>query len=420
MHNTVIIDNPKRGKLKLAAFSLGILMIFFLVMAVVMILMLNNDYNGETETVEGVVTAVSSGDSHTLTIGEETFNTTLLANIHNADCEQLLHKTVTLQLPAKQLFGTYRTVLGVTSGETVIDAAATIELQRHDCKVGAIVLGSVAAALLIACTAVVIWRLNVAAQIECDLTQQYSLFTLGRHPICKQRKWIAVYFAVMIALTVAFGIASQFTSGGVGLAMSLATLCMVPLMVAGYFPLVAVVRKRERAFYAENFPFDFFDASQIAMRKKFREELQQMIDLEKQLHPHRYGDGGNGYNVDFTPDGVVLSQPDAGDLPPVNDVFDAELPPEGKLVPYAKLHFEAVPFYRKKDHPLNVMIRSRIDPSDLSDLPQDMENDLNIVLDSNLLTTLRQFDVQVDNLQYLLDNKRQLMAENCTMRRKRK
>ena len=78
-----------------------------------------------------------------------------------------------------------------------------------------------------------------------------------------------------------------------------------------------------------------------------------------------------------------------------------------------ELNFEAVPYFRKRDRSMFIVIKSRL--TNVDSLPDtlDMTNDLHIILDTNLLATLRHFAVPVENLDFLLENKAQLIEEHC-------
>ncbi len=78
---------------------------------------------------------------------------------------------------------------------------------------------------------------------------------------------------------------------------------------------------------------------------------------------------------------------------------------------YEQLNFEALAHFRKNIHPMTVIIKSRLNRTD--DFPEEFVNDIHIALDINLLNTLKKFNIKVENLDYLLQNKKQLMLENC-------
>ena len=84
---------------------------------------------------------------------------------------------------------------------------------------------------------------------------------------------------------------------------------------------------------------------------------------------------------------------------------------------YGELNFEAIAHYRRNDHPMMIIIKSRLTKTDL---PEEFVNDLHIALDVNVLKTVQTFNVPVENLQYLLDNKKALMLENCRKKKRAK
>ena len=58
-----------------------------------------------------------------------------------------------------------------------------------------------------------------------------------------------------------------------------------------------------------------------------------------------------------------------------------------------------------------IIIKSRLKPQ--VDFPEDLVNDLHIAFDVNLQNTINAFNVPVENLDYLLENKKRLMLANC-------
>ncbi len=194
--------------------------------------------------------------------------------------------------------------------------------------------------------------------------------------------------------------------------------------------------KEEINFYDKNFPFDFSDISHIQMRKKAKEELQQQILKEYAEHPDTFADGGNGYDVTFDEKGVTLTLqmplwdeneesafPQQTEMPSADAVFGENSVTDinGKTeinfnktimsFTYEQLNFEALAHFRKNIHPMTVIIKSRLNRTD--DFPEEFVNDIHIALDINLLNTLKKFNIKVENLDYLLQNKKQLMLENC-------
>ena len=224
---------------------------------------------------------------------------------------------------------------------------------------------------------------------------------------------------VIVLSTTMIGLLSKITSvqsAQIAIGMSLGALSLLAVAVVILITTLWLYRK-ERRFYADNFPFDFTDVSNIPMRKKFKEQLQEELNAERALHPHRYGEGGNGSTVEFSDMGLKLYDFDLmyGSLDTTDEIFgvpDTELDAKCLVctIDYQTLNFVALPFYSKKLRPLSVVIKSRLDKSPDG---ANLENDVHLILDSNLLTSLQQFNVPVENLQYILDNKEQLIADNC-------
>lgn len=64
-----------------------------------------------------------------------------------------------------------------------------------------------------------------------------------------------------------------------------------------------------------------------------------------------------------------------------------------------------------------IIVKSRLAKTDL---PEEFTNDLHIALDVHVLETIKAFNVPVENLQFILDNKKPLMLENCRKRNRAK
>ena len=108
-------------------------------------------------------------------------------------------------------------------------------------------------------------------------------------------------------------------------------------------------------------------------------------------------------------------------MPSESDPFGGETKPFNVPVAtltYGELDFEAKAFYRKRTHPMLIIVKSRLVRRD--DFPEEFVNDIHFLLDENLLKTLKTFGVKIENLDYLLENKKQLMLENCYGRKPRK
>lgn len=412
MYNKVNVPNPKRQIIKLALFLLILVMALALVVLFTYRALDTRNYNGRVKEVSGTILRVEQDEDDTLITLDNgvTYNANYISNHFDFDLNSLKNKQVTFYLPEKQVGGDdiKAWILGIKQGdETVVDYLEVIAVGKAEAQTAMIICGIVAGVFGIAAIALFLLRTRINPVKEVDLYKAFCEFTRQRQPSCPQYKHlnvaIFIYLGVLLLVCAAIGIVCSLVdvlAVQISVAVALCAIyvgCTVALIV-----YANKLVQKEREFYAQNFPFDLDDITHMpayGKQKQFKEKMQAEILEERAKFPHRYSDAGNGYLVDFTENGVDLYDEESAFLMPVFKID------------YRQLNFQALPYYRKKDHPLTVIIKSRI--TDNSELPQEMENDLHFILDSNLLATLQQFDVEVENLQYVLDNKAQLMQENC-------
>lgn len=432
MNNTVILENPTHRRIKLAI----IVLLVFTAIIVVAVFTLRaantRNLNGDVREVTGTVSDIIYDNIAQIVFDDgSSYNANTCISFYDFDLNQLVGKNVALYVPDNQFGNGIPIILGiVVENETLIDYQETITAVRADNTTGMIVCSILAGITGMIALALFVWRLYIPVTKEFSLAEKYSEYSMQRQPHCPEHKVLVIYLiaglATIMALTLVYTIVvSIVKSDLVGMIFGLAIAVIIMIYGVAIAPLNIWLAKKEIEFYAANFPFDFTDVSHIRMRKSFKQQLQQMVESERKLYPHRYGDGGNGYEIDFTPHGVDFFATFDDEIennsavPTAENVFGLD---ENKKQPcftlsYERLNFEAVAIYRKYDHPITVVVKSRLTQD--CDLPKEMLNDVHIILDSNLLETLRTFSVEVENLQYLLDNKENLMKENCPKQRNR-
>ncbi len=447
MKNTVTVEKKIIGRLKLAAVVTFIFCCCMIFMLVSTKMIEKQNLNGNTNNVKGTITKVKHEDDiDYITVktedGESTYNVVFDSDI---DWNNYIDskKTVTV-ITTQQTFAINNLwAIGFEEdGNVIVDYNATLETLRAENKemitVSAICTGILAAATL----ALFIWRVNINPVTERPLDKQFSDFAYSRQPTCPQRKKMNIAVCVYIALLFICVIALTIVASGDGDNLSPATIACLSVFgviciggITAILVLSRIVFKKEIDFYAVNCPFDFTDLSHMTIRKKVKAELQKQIKAERELYPDVYGEGGNGYDVEFTPSGVNLyidfnynETPSNDisqvfeDMPSNADPFSDTVSPSANVpqlsLSYAELNFVAVPFYRKTSHPLTIMVKSRLNRRD--DFPEEFQNDIHFLLDSNLLETFKKFNVVVENLDYILENKKQLMLDNCYKRKTKK
>lgn len=425
MHNKIIMDNPAKAKLKGAALICLFVLIVFVCCTLAIADVDKKNLNGRTTTVTGVLEElVTEEETIYAVIDGKEYTTAVIESYYETDHEEgsfagfiqgYVGKTVEVTTPQEHVGNVTPWIIGLScDGDVLFDTQTILQVERAENKVVVLVFVLICVAMVLTVGVLWIIRINVNPTKEFTLAEKYADFYLTRQPTAKNKLgkiWMIVAIcAVMLSVVVIvvmgildapdeFALPTIITSMALYLA-----LCVVAVVST------SMSKRKARDFYAENLPFDFTDISHLKMDAKTKAELQQRLVEERQKFPHSYGDGGNGYDVTFTAEGIELREPVFEE----NDVVFDELQPENPPVitlPYDELKLEAVAFYYQGVNPMIVVIKSRLEQKDY--YPRELVNDLHFVLDKNLLNTLETFGVEVENLQYILQNKRQLMAQNC-------
>lgn len=451
MQNTVLVERKLRQNLMYALVILFIFCALMIAMLVCFSMIGKQNLNGNVTNVDGTIAKAERDDSiNVVTLtqenGEKQYNIVWDENKYNVDWTRYIDKKVTL-VTATQTFGASNTwALGLKVDNVVIvDYNDTITVKRAENKEMITIAAIIAGILGIATCGVFIWRVNINPTVERPLAEQYAEFLTHRQPTCPARKkmliglvvWLIVWIIFMI-LFICFTPAEDNAPLGTLATVFLTLFLTVTVGGLVAFPVIArVVFRQEIDFYENKLPFDFTDISFAPMAKKVKTQLQKEIKEERERYPHIHGDGGNGYDVEFTYVGVNLyemfnfnSHTQANnvsdvfpDMPKESTPFYGETPGNVPVLSftYDELKFEAVAHYRSNDHPMMIIIKSRLARRD--DMPDAFANDLHFAFDINLLKTIETFNIPVENLQFLLENKKTLMLENCykkTARKKQK
>lgn len=441
--NHIVCANPIKRKLKVFCVTAFILTILFAVVLIVFQLQYTHNFDGQTRTVNIVVSDAKT-DEGICNITDADGNR-YLVNLNIVQCaeeidfETLVGANVTFIVPQNP-FGTGNTlVLGMEiDGKTVIDYHTTLQLQQLDyakMKTALIVMTSIAGGLSLA---LLIWTISTPAAKVYELTDKFAEYCALRQPSCPQRRassaWMIIA-AIVFFIIACVGIA---LSGKLNREWILDVVfgLDVILLTATLIIIKFAVAHTELKFYRQHYPFDYTDISHLNLRKNIKEQLQQEINAQYLRNPHRYGDGGNGFAVEFTAEGINLyaaqDNMDETATPAAEDVFDMDIAGDDARqsaenankplcsINYDKCNWLAQAHYRVFDHSFAIVIHTRLPQEEFDIPPARIANDINIPVDTNLLNTLQTFDVQVENLQYLLDNKDRLMQQNCKLSALRK
>lgn len=447
MNNTVLVESKIRQRLKLACALMCVFCLSFIAFVVVTVMIDRQNLNGQTDEVTGTLTAVRIDDTNALSIdGDKRYNVVWDVEESGIRLEDYINKTVTVTFTRETFASSNPWALGLAvDGQTLVDYQATLAAKTAENNEMKTVLIVVTAILCVATCGLFIWRFNVQPVVEHELYKEFAEFLSPRQPTCKQRKfltiYIGIYFALLLALLITAVAIDSEAETIAELAPAAQAVLWTLLAIAviggiGLFVFKEWITHKEIDFYADKLPFDFRDISHAPLRKKVKDQLQQEILKDCAEHPDTFADGGNGYDVTFGENGVTLSvslddwdpetQPQSnGEMPDADIVFanaaagsptaseqNVSIPSRAvKTFSYDELNFEAVAHFRKGVRPMMIVVKSRLNRTD--DFPEEFINDIHIAFDLNLLNTLKKYDVAVENLQYLLDNKKQLMLENC-------
>lgn len=460
MNNTVTYENPLRKRMKKAMAVLVLLAIVFAVALIVINLVTKQTLNGNVTKAEGVVDKIdTSGDTTFIYLQNSNtkYNTNPIDGLLE-DLDSLVGKNVVLYTPAKQFGGGDPMVFGIEAdGEKLLDYQQVIEDMRQSYTAVLIAFAVVCGVFAGGVCALGIARMYVQREKQYPLGEKYVEFYAEKQPNCPEMKylkifttvWIVAMFAPLIIMSIWNSIEEQ--SNLINFIFMGVMGGIIVFGVVVFLLLKRWVAKKNMEFYAQHFPFDFADLSHVKMKKDVREKIEAEMREDLIKHPHYQGDGGNGYLTKFTPNGVELYIPDfwyeneqenaEEQTQPVSaaDVFgldetaatvqdgspaqteekavdDGPKQPPVLTLTYKEVNFEAVP-YLKKPRPMFVVIKSRLEPSE--SYPKELINDLHFLLDVNLLKTLQTFDVPVENLDNILQNKKQLIEEAYAKRKQK-
>lgn len=426
MYNKILTDNHAYRRLRMFT---GLLFLIAVVLAAELIFLgLDNsrNLNGDVYQASGTVTyAGKDKDNYYVIVldGDAIYMANLLSK-HFDGWNSLQGQYVTLFVPQSQFEQKNKSVLGIQIDDrVVVDCNDVIAAMREGNQKAMILFGVLTGVFVVASGVVYFYQKKTDPAVETDLCHAYCEYMSTRQPSCaayRKLSYVSLAYALFLGLyiTVALIVDEYIYNMPTKIAIDVILSLLMLMDTAGYLAFgLWWLPKKEREFYATHYPFDLSDISHVIMNKKMKIRLQSELKNERETYPDRYVDGGNGYLVDFDANGVRLSVENSEEsVPSAQEVFG-----EGGDISngnqtlcklsYAQLNLEAVPHYRKKDRPLIVVVKSRLEKTDA--LPQDMMNDIFILFDKNLLKTLRKFDVQVENLDEILKNKATLIQENC-------
>lgn len=453
MNNTVLVESKIRQRLRLACTVMCVFCLMFVVFLICVAMIQKQNLSGQVIEVTATLDKVYETESNVITMQDGSEYNVVWPDDIEVDLNDYKGKEITI-VTSQNTFGFANPwVFGlVIDGETVVDYNDTLAAKSEANNEIKTVIWIVTAIVFVFTCGLFIWRFNVSPHTERPLYNEFAEFLTPRQPTCPQRKTVTyytlAYIALVLTLTVigicldtAYETPNEIPTAAQAVMWTL--LAAVVIGMVGLFVLARWIRRREIDFYAENMPFDFSDISHAPLRKKIKAELQEQIRKERETNPDMYSDGGNGYDVTFGENGVTLTVPydeeNTVEFPKAEEVFaynDRETQPgdltatenvysissntqkAAMMLSYDQLNFEALAHFRKSSRPMMIIVKSRLSRTD--NFPEEFVNDIHLALDINLLRTLQKYNVKVENLDFLLDNKKQLMLDNCLFFRKNK
>lgn len=428
MKNKIELLNPKRAKIKAAIFVLAIFFAVFLIVIIFNIVMLRTSLNGLVLHIDGTLAEVSVNKDDVLLVKLDN-GQTYVANCTDyskVDWHDYVGQSVTIVIPQAQLQSENIWALGlIADNVTVIDYQKTLELQIKENKICALVFGIIGLIDVLICIALFVWRSKLPKHKEYPIDCKFCEACVVNQKLSPHNKrgrifnfFITLFIYIDLISLLCVGIFADEFSRAALTAATISCCAFLALCAIAVFAVRKWMAKKNIEYYAACYPFDSLDISHMHIRAYLKEQLQNAIIAEND--PFRYADGGNGFIVDFNSDCVILRDED--DILNESEcmrenVFD-ELQQNDELsqdsgfickLTYEELNFEALPFYFKP-YPLAVVIKSRL--KDDKSYPERLVNDLHFMLDSRLLSVFEEFDVKVENLQYILENKERLMLKN--------
>lgn len=431
MKNTVLFP-PKSRQIFKAIFCLSVLLgVVFGIATYAIVRIADTNLDGRVTQVTGTCTNFGEEGLFVKVNGEVNvykdgpLHTTLVKNnIANEDnvndyFKSLVGKEVSFCIPQNPYDDKILWMLSLTVDGVVVATTEQVfaDEEEENRTIRIVFTALIAVCAATACVSMIL-RVNTPALKEYDLTQKFAEHFADRQPLPKQVRLSIIFVIALCVPVVAFtvvGICSEVVQNFDDIIFLYVLAATSIVAIATVIPCVVIAKKNNVKYYADKFPFDFSDADNYPLiRKKDRAEFQKALDKFKAENPDTYADGGNLYSVKFTDNCLqmfdAIFDEDEGDET-LEDIF-AEAPrPQTPAftIDYDKLNWQAVPFYGLNHRPLTVVIRSRLQPD--PSFPEQFTNDIQLLLEKDLVESLHKFNVQVEGLEEILQNKAELLKQ---------
>lgn len=423
MKNTVEIPNQKKERYK--SFAACVCIIFFSVCILVGIftaIYLVN-FNGKTDTLTVEIKKVGSGgktDKVYASTGEE-YSLGFVSK--KLDWISYEGKTLKFVVPQDQFSGK-PWVFGVIDGdETLIDYNEVMASKKADYRTMLLVFSAIAFVALAGFVFFVFKQSKMPkTEIVSDDDLVWNCFA-NCLPKSPKRKKFEISFTIFIVLMLfVFCPLSLISDKNVSEALKIVLWSVIGALFVGGIVLFSILSlkffpKDEIKFYSKYYPFDGDNISHLTMKKSLKKQKQWELYEKRRRNPHGFEEHGNGFLTTFTEKGLLLHSEELSFEAETSGVFenldDSNAPKivYQDIIPYEQLNFIAIPKYRKTNNMFGIIIKSRLDED--VHCPLEIEYNLSFVFDSNLMKSLKTFNVKVENLDYILANVEKLMNENC-------
>lgn len=412
MNNKMFLESPTRKRLK--STIIVFLMVFALTMLFVVIFSHYNKiyFNGMTAEISGTAQELLY-DEEMMELKVQFEDKTVFfdtsALFEEIDWNTLRRQTVTFWIPQYTQSQNKYVLLGVATDTVIIDAQTTINLNHEEGKTITAIFAAVSIFSAIAACACTIWRINIGATKEYSLAEVYAKFFANYFVKFQPRKnkKHALLLLILLPLFAIVAILSAIFAETISGKFLFVFLGAIVAMFALILICRHLTKKNLAQHFAQNYPYGFNNTQQTTSAQNDCENDNEIIVV------NYYPDGGNDCDIVFEEKGITLTFNDcttAVEAKYTNHASNQH--DENVYIPYEELNFEALHFHFAQA-PIVVVIKSRL--SDLSALH--LDNDIHLILDADLLHTINSMNIPVENLDFVLANKQQLIDENLFKRK---
>ncbi len=434
MKNTVKIWNFKFFILLLIAIIIAFGAMVGFVIGTADMEIIDKNLNGKFHCIYGKVSDVDS-EENTIVVNGEILNCNLIED-YGVDIATLDGDILAFYVPKEHSGETLPWIIGISRGDTyIVDYKHVIANEiaiRTPKMITAFSVGGVLCAIMLIIIIVALCMKNKKKDV--DILYEFARYSALKLPPSPQRKKyllaeiiiVFVGYALLLAVCMVGMGTVDFSKNIVStsfIAVSVVTGVFV-VACAIVLPILHVkIRIKDIEYYAKEYPFKPYNFVKkvYIVSPSFKPYFYTgMNNISLPNHRHAFVDASAMFVI-FEDDGISIKIDNTisrEKYAKSHRLPSANIKGVGAMntykFPYDMLDFEAYVYYEKHTRPLNVLIHSNIDSNRA---PIDMVNDIVLMLDEDLLKELNRYHVEVRNLAFILENKKELMEKNCTKRR---